>query len=102
MRVRAVAPCDLLERDGRVLALYAESLVELSPVTHVIIDATTDWTDVDDVTAELLAAFGVPPEGSPETVVGSMVAELLTHGVLEEEHDAAAEAEPAASPAGDT
>ena len=84
--IRAVQPVDRLERDGRVVLLYERKVRELSPIADAAIQCAGDWTDLATLTERLVTRFG-RPDGDAQRHVESLVAELVSHGVMEQRSD---------------
>ncbi|MFV0451016.1 MAG: hypothetical protein ACK5LS_02040 [Propioniciclava sp.] len=85
--IRTTAVVDRYERDGRVLLLFPNQLIEPGPVAAAIADLAADGIEFDDLVLALVARLGAPGEGSARELVRTCVEELAAHGMLTVEGD---------------
>ena len=71
-------------RDGESVVLVDREVIRLSALATHLLDSLPGWTEIDDLTATLLAAFGDPPEGvDPRAATEAAVSTLAGQRLVE-------------------
>ena len=74
---------DRVDRDGEAVVLIGDRAVRLSAVATAVVDACTDWTDVDDLATRLVSRFGPPPGADAARATRAVLAELAEQGLVD-------------------
>lgn len=84
MKVRRLPVVDRVVRDGESVVLVGRQVTRLSALATHLLDRCTDWTELDDLTAALLAEFGTTPQGvDPRAATEAAVTTLAEQGLVE-------------------
>ena len=86
MRVRRLPVVDEYVEDGRRALHLGSTVIALSELGSAVLEAIGPaWTDLEDVTAALVARFGAPPDRDATSVTREAVEDLRAQRVLEVE-----------------
>ena len=84
MKVRRLPVVDRVVREGESVVLLGREVIRLSALATHLLDRCADWTDLDDLTAALLAEFGdTPPGVDPLAATEAAVSTLAEQGLVE-------------------
>jgi hypothetical protein len=84
VKVRRLPVVDRVVRDGESVVLVGREVIRLSALATHLLDRCADWTDLDDLTAALLAEFGnTPPGVEPRAATEAAVTTLAEQGLVD-------------------
>jgi hypothetical protein len=83
VRARALPVLDRVDRDGEAVVLVAHQVVRLSQLATAVVDACSEWRELDELTDGLVAQFGDPPVGDARSVTAAALTELRDQGLVE-------------------
>lgn len=80
--IRSVEVVDTFERDGRILLLLPDRLIEPSTLARLIVSLCADGIAMDDLVSAVVDVVGAPESGTAADHVATWVADLRDVGLL--------------------
>lgn len=85
--IRSVAVVDTFERDGRVLLLLPNQLIEPGPLAALVLSLSTEGISMADLVNGVVEVIGVPASGTAADHVATCVTDLCQVGLLTLDED---------------